>query len=286
MKISMTLPTMAPCCDRAALLDWCRRIDAGPFESLAAGERVSFPNVEVGVALAAAAATTERVRIVSTLFVAPLHPAALSRSASRLDAGGRSLHVGIGAAAKRTTATGALRSRGATRGSTRSSAETDASRRRARRRAAPRPIVPALNLARLPIRRRLGCEAPRRARALGDGVRGFDLTPRRSSAASGRTRRVARRRSHRSARTARRFLVRTRSRRANEPRRLLRVATSPSSATRHTALAARCCAAGVASARTPAAAAIGAARRFLVPTSGRPTVAPWRRCSAEALARS
>jgi alkanesulfonate monooxygenase SsuD/methylene tetrahydromethanopterin reductase-like flavin-dependent oxidoreductase (luciferase family) len=96
----MTLPTMAPGCGRAALLDWCRRIDAGPFASLAAGERVSFPNLEVGVALAAAAATTERVRIVSTLFVAPLHPAALlAKRVASLDvlAGGRvTLGLGVG----------------------------------------------------------------------------------------------------------------------------------------------------------------------------------------------
>jgi alkanesulfonate monooxygenase SsuD/methylene tetrahydromethanopterin reductase-like flavin-dependent oxidoreductase (luciferase family) len=100
VKLSMTLPTMAPDCDREALLGWCRGIDAGPFASLAAGERVSFPNLEVGVALAAAAATTERVRIVSTLFVAPLHPAALlAKRVASLDvlAGGRvSLGLGVG----------------------------------------------------------------------------------------------------------------------------------------------------------------------------------------------
>ena len=100
MKVSMTLPTMAPGCDRAALLGWCRRIDAGPFASIAAGERVSFPNVEVGVALAAAAASTERVRVVSTLFVAPLHPAALlAKRVASLDvlAGGRfTLGLGVG----------------------------------------------------------------------------------------------------------------------------------------------------------------------------------------------
>ncbi len=111
MKISMTLPTMAPGCDRAALLDWCRRIDAGPFASLAAGERVSFPNLEVGVALAAAAAITERVRIVSTLFVAPLHPASLlAKRVASLDvlAGGRfTLGLGVGGREEDYRATGA-----------------------------------------------------------------------------------------------------------------------------------------------------------------------------------
>jgi alkanesulfonate monooxygenase SsuD/methylene tetrahydromethanopterin reductase-like flavin-dependent oxidoreductase (luciferase family) len=100
VKISMTLPTMAPGCDRAALLAWCRGIEAGPFASLAVGERVAFPNLEVGVALAAAAAVTERVRIVSTLFVGPLHPPALlAKRAASLDVltGGRFvLGLGVG----------------------------------------------------------------------------------------------------------------------------------------------------------------------------------------------
>jgi alkanesulfonate monooxygenase SsuD/methylene tetrahydromethanopterin reductase-like flavin-dependent oxidoreductase (luciferase family) len=96
----MTLPTMAPGCDRAALLAWCRGIDAGPFASLAVGERVAFPNLDIGVALAAAAATTARVRIVSTLFIGPLHaPALLAKRAASLDvlSGGRvTLGLGVG----------------------------------------------------------------------------------------------------------------------------------------------------------------------------------------------
>ena len=86
MKLSLTLPTMAPGCDRAALLAWCRGADTGPFTSLAVGERIAFPNPEITVALAAAAATTERIRIVSTLYVAPLHPPALlAKRAASLD---------------------------------------------------------------------------------------------------------------------------------------------------------------------------------------------------------
>jgi alkanesulfonate monooxygenase SsuD/methylene tetrahydromethanopterin reductase-like flavin-dependent oxidoreductase (luciferase family) len=100
VKLSMTLPTMAPDCDRERLLAWCRGIDAGPFASLAVGERVAFPNLEVGVALAAAAAVTVRVRIVATLFVAPLHaPALLAKRAASLDvlASGRFvLGLGVG----------------------------------------------------------------------------------------------------------------------------------------------------------------------------------------------
>ena len=56
MKIGMTLPTMVPGFDRALLLEWCQRVEAGPWHSLAAGERIAFPNTEILVTLAAAAA--------------------------------------------------------------------------------------------------------------------------------------------------------------------------------------------------------------------------------------
>ncbi len=96
----MTLPTMVPGLGREELLAWARRVDDGPFSSLAAGERIAFPNPELLATLAAAAAVTERVRIVATVFVAPLHPAAwLAKAAATLDgiSGGRfTLGLGVG----------------------------------------------------------------------------------------------------------------------------------------------------------------------------------------------
>ena len=73
MKIGMTLPSMVGEYDRDTTLQWCRGIDAGPFSSLACGERIAFRNQEMRVLLAAAAALTERVRIVPTLYVLPMH---------------------------------------------------------------------------------------------------------------------------------------------------------------------------------------------------------------------
>ena len=61
MKIGMNLPVMVPGLDRDCILEWCRRIDAGPYSTLASGERIVFPNPEIMVTLAAAAAATERV---------------------------------------------------------------------------------------------------------------------------------------------------------------------------------------------------------------------------------
>jgi alkanesulfonate monooxygenase SsuD/methylene tetrahydromethanopterin reductase-like flavin-dependent oxidoreductase (luciferase family) len=101
MKVGMNLPVMVPGLDRTAILEWARRIDAGPFSSLCAGERINFPNPEILVTLSAAAAVTERVCIVPTVFVLPLHPAVLmAKRVATLDviSGGRVvLGVGVGA---------------------------------------------------------------------------------------------------------------------------------------------------------------------------------------------
>ena len=100
MKIGMNLPVMVPGLDRAAIHEWSRRIDAGPYSSLAAGERITFPNPEVMVTLATAAAVTERVRITFSVLVLPMHNAVrIAKQVATLDvlSGGRvSLGVGVG----------------------------------------------------------------------------------------------------------------------------------------------------------------------------------------------
>jgi len=73
----MTLPTMLPGMDRELVSRWCTAIDTGPFRSLAAGERVSFDNLEMQSVLSFAAARTERVILTPTLIVLPMHPAAM-----------------------------------------------------------------------------------------------------------------------------------------------------------------------------------------------------------------
>ena len=97
----MNLPVMVPDLDRDTLLEWCRRIDRGPYASLAAGERIAFPNPEILVTLSAAAAVTERVRIVLTVLVLPMHDAVwAAKQIATLDviSGGRvTLGLGVGA---------------------------------------------------------------------------------------------------------------------------------------------------------------------------------------------
>ncbi len=100
MTIGMNLPVMVPGLDRGAVHEWSRRIDAGPYSSLAAGERITFPNPEIMVTLATAAAVTERVRINFSVLVLPMHNAIrIAKQVATLDvlSGGRvSLGVGVG----------------------------------------------------------------------------------------------------------------------------------------------------------------------------------------------
>ena len=86
MDIGIALPTMAPGYGPTTTVDWARGIDAGPFSSVSTGERISFDNQDWTVALAAAAAVTERVRVIANVVVLPLHPAAeVAKQAVALD---------------------------------------------------------------------------------------------------------------------------------------------------------------------------------------------------------
>jgi len=100
MKIGLNLPVMVPGFDRDKTLEWARRIDAGPFSSLAAGERITFPNPDILVTLSACAAVTERVRLVFSVLVLPMHqPVRVAKQIATLDvlSGGRvTLGVGVG----------------------------------------------------------------------------------------------------------------------------------------------------------------------------------------------
>jgi len=75
MKIGVCLPYMERDLDRDRLLTWCRSIDEGPFSSLSCGERITAYTIEMRTMLGAAAAVTERVRIVPSLYVLPMHSA-------------------------------------------------------------------------------------------------------------------------------------------------------------------------------------------------------------------
>jgi alkanesulfonate monooxygenase SsuD/methylene tetrahydromethanopterin reductase-like flavin-dependent oxidoreductase (luciferase family) len=86
--------------DRDAILDWVGRIERGPYASLCFGERISFRNPDAVALMGACAVLTRRVRLVTTVLVAPIHsPVLLAKQCATLDvlsAGRLTLGVGIG----------------------------------------------------------------------------------------------------------------------------------------------------------------------------------------------
>ena len=100
MKVGVCMPYMEPEFTRERMLAWCRLVDDGPFSSISCGERITGPTADMRALLAAAAAVTERVRIVPSLYVLPMHSAVwAAKEIASLDvvSGGRvTLTVGVG----------------------------------------------------------------------------------------------------------------------------------------------------------------------------------------------
>ena len=101
MEIGIGLPATIPGVKGQLVLDWARRADAGPFSSLGVLDRIVFPNYEPLATLAAAAAVTQRVRLMTTVLLTTLRNAGvLAKEAATIDVlsnGRRTLGLGIGA---------------------------------------------------------------------------------------------------------------------------------------------------------------------------------------------
>ncbi len=71
MDVAIGLPATIPGVEREQLLEWSRRADARGFSSLGTLDRIVYPNYEPLMALAAAAAVTERIGLLTAILIAP-----------------------------------------------------------------------------------------------------------------------------------------------------------------------------------------------------------------------
>ena len=98
MDIGVCLPTTIPGADGRQLIEFARRADRLGFHSLTVVDRVVYDNYDGIVALSAAAAVTERIRLVTAILLAASRPssAELAKQLASLDrlSGGR-LIVGV-----------------------------------------------------------------------------------------------------------------------------------------------------------------------------------------------
>ena len=98
MDIGIGLPNAVRGVERQGIVDWATRAEAAGFASLGTLDRIAYPNYESIVALAAAAAVTERIRLVTDILILPLrtNTALFAKQTATIDAlsGGR-LELGL-----------------------------------------------------------------------------------------------------------------------------------------------------------------------------------------------
>jgi alkanesulfonate monooxygenase SsuD/methylene tetrahydromethanopterin reductase-like flavin-dependent oxidoreductase (luciferase family) len=103
MKLGIGLPNAVPRTTGEQLTDWAREAEDAGFNTLGTIDRLVFDSYESIVALSAAAAVTDRIRLATDVMLGPLrqNPAMIAKQVLSLDAlagGGRAvLGIGLGA---------------------------------------------------------------------------------------------------------------------------------------------------------------------------------------------
>ncbi len=100
MQIGIGLPGTMPGVKGEFILDWAKLAEVGPFSSLGVLDRLVYPNHESLITLASVAGVTQRMRLMTTILIAPLrNTAILAKQAASIDAlsnGRLTLGLGVG----------------------------------------------------------------------------------------------------------------------------------------------------------------------------------------------
>lgn len=100
MKIGIGLPATSPGIRGTLNLEWAKQAEAASFSSLGLIDRLVYPNFDPLITLAAVAGATTRIRLLTSVLLAPLHNTGiLAKQAASLDAisnGRLTLGLGIG----------------------------------------------------------------------------------------------------------------------------------------------------------------------------------------------